>query len=369
MTTGERCDGKLSRTVREEDDGKGPAPTGTSPAPHFTREVVAEPDRSKDRHRAADRPHTKLKGPVRGKYFDCYVMIDIYSRMIVGAHVHHTETAQLAVDLMTEVFGVQGVPAVVHADRGTSMTSKSVATLLDHLQVTRSHSRPRVSNDNPFSEAWNKTLKYAPPFPERFTSCKQRGCSSTNSSTTTTTITGTPGSGWTPPRTSTTASPRPPPNGAPKHWPQPAHSTPPDSPPNTTRRSSTSPLPRGSTSPRRRTPQPRNQLPLTSTALTTSGPRNPIHLHTAGSLRRGSWAGLLGRQDRGVLGQRSARVVLGQPQSGVLQPAHLAHPRRRDARRRRLDQTDLQPPPTPLIAEHATPVRFEQLHRQTAEAV
>jgi len=113
---------------------------------------------------------TKLKGPIRGKYFDCYVMIDIYSRMIVGAHVHHTETAELAVDLMTEVFGVQGVPTVVHADRGTSMTSKSVAMLLDDLEVTRSHSRPRVSNDNPFSEAWNKTLKYAPVFPERFTS-------------------------------------------------------------------------------------------------------------------------------------------------------------------------------------------------------
>ncbi len=113
---------------------------------------------------------TKLAGPVRGKYFDCYVMIDIYSRMIVGAHVHHTETAELAVDLMTEVFGVQGVPKVVHADRGTSMTSKPVAMLLDDLEVTRSHSRPRVSNDNPFSEAWNKTLKYAPVFPERFSS-------------------------------------------------------------------------------------------------------------------------------------------------------------------------------------------------------
>ncbi len=60
---------------------------------------------------------TKLAGPVRGKYFDCYVMIDIYSPMIVGAHVHHTETALLAVDLMTEMFGVQGVPTVVHADR------------------------------------------------------------------------------------------------------------------------------------------------------------------------------------------------------------------------------------------------------------
>jgi putative transposase len=111
---------------------------------------------------------TKLAGPVKGQYFDCYVMIDIYSRMIVGAHVHHTETAELAKDLMTEVFGIQGVPNIVHADRGTSMTSKSVATLLDDLQVTRSHSRPRVSNDNPYSEAWNKTLKYAPVFPERF---------------------------------------------------------------------------------------------------------------------------------------------------------------------------------------------------------
>lgn len=113
---------------------------------------------------------TKLKGPVRGKYFDCYVMIDIYSRMIVGAHVHHTETAELAVDLMTEVFGIQGVPDVVHADRGTSMTSNSVAMLLDKLEVTRSHSRPRVSNDNPYSEAWNKTMKYAPVFPEQFRS-------------------------------------------------------------------------------------------------------------------------------------------------------------------------------------------------------
>jgi len=92
---------------------------------------------------------TKLAGPVKGQYFDCYVMIDIYSRYIVGAHVHNTEAAALAVDLMTEIFGVQGVPTVVHADRGTSMTSKPVATLLDDLGVTRSHSRPRVSNDNP----------------------------------------------------------------------------------------------------------------------------------------------------------------------------------------------------------------------------
>lgn len=113
---------------------------------------------------------TKLPGPVRGQYFDCYVMLDIYSRYIVGAHVHNTESGPLAVDMMTEVFNVHGVPQVVHADRGTSMTSKTVAALLADLEVTRSHSRPHVSNDNPYSEAWFKTLKYAPVFPERFSS-------------------------------------------------------------------------------------------------------------------------------------------------------------------------------------------------------
>ena len=113
---------------------------------------------------------TKLPGPIRGQYFDCYVMIDIYSRYIVGAHVHNCESGPLAVDMMTEVFNVHGVPHVVHADRGTSMTSKTVAALLADLEVTRSHSRPHVSNDNPYSEAWFKTLKYAPVFPERFTS-------------------------------------------------------------------------------------------------------------------------------------------------------------------------------------------------------
>jgi len=113
---------------------------------------------------------TKLAGPVKGQYFDCYVMIDIYSRFIVGAHVHNTESGPLAVQLMSEVFDVHGVPHVVHADRGTSMTSKTVAALLADLEITQSHSRPRVSNDNPYSEAWFKTLKYAPVFPERFTS-------------------------------------------------------------------------------------------------------------------------------------------------------------------------------------------------------
>jgi putative transposase len=111
---------------------------------------------------------TKLRGPVKGCYYDAYVMIDIYSRYIVGACVHLTETAILAEEMMRTVFAIHGTPHVVHADRGTSMTSKSVAALLTDLGVVRSHSRPRVSNDNPFSEAWFKTLKYAPVFPDRF---------------------------------------------------------------------------------------------------------------------------------------------------------------------------------------------------------
>ncbi|TFD69849.1 IS3 family transposase [Cryobacterium ruanii] len=111
---------------------------------------------------------TKLAGPVKGKYFDAYVMIDIYSPYIVAAYVHASESGELAVDMMKEIFGIHGVPQVVHADRGTSMTSKTVAALLSDLEVTKSHSRPRVSNDNPYSEAWFKTLKFSPTFPERF---------------------------------------------------------------------------------------------------------------------------------------------------------------------------------------------------------
>src|ERR1700716_3914192 len=100
-------------------------------------------------------------------------MIDIYSRFIVGVHVHAHESGVLAKELMEQVFAVHGVPQVVHADRGTSMTSKTVAALLADLQVTRSHPRPWVSNDNPYSESPFKTLKYGPKFPERFGSLNQ----------------------------------------------------------------------------------------------------------------------------------------------------------------------------------------------------
>jgi putative transposase len=111
---------------------------------------------------------TKLAGPVKGTYFDAYVMIDIYSRYLVGVEVHAHESGVLAKELMEQVFTVHGAPQIMHADRGTSMTSKTVAALLADLEVTRSHSRPRVSNDNPYSESLFKTLKYGPEFPERF---------------------------------------------------------------------------------------------------------------------------------------------------------------------------------------------------------
>jgi putative transposase len=109
---------------------------------------------------------TKLRGPLRGVWYDLYVMLDIFSRYVVGWMVAETETAELATAFIDDVIRTYGKPRVVHADRGTSMTSKSVAQLLVDLDVTRSHSRPQVSNDNAFSEAAFKTLKYCPAFPD-----------------------------------------------------------------------------------------------------------------------------------------------------------------------------------------------------------
>jgi putative transposase len=118
---------------------------------------------------------TKLKGPWRGVYYDLMVMLDIYSRKAVHWKLIPVETGQDAKEFMQEAFVANGgvTPEVVHADRGTSMTSKCVADLLDELKISRSHSRPKVSNDNPYSEANFKTLKYCPAFPERFDSFEQ----------------------------------------------------------------------------------------------------------------------------------------------------------------------------------------------------
>ena len=114
---------------------------------------------------------TKLLGPVKWTYVHLYVILDIFSRYVTGWLLAPRESATLAQRLIAETCAKQGIgpgPLFLHADRGTSMTSKPVALLLADLGVTRSHSRPQVSNDNPFSEAQVKTLKYRPDFPERF---------------------------------------------------------------------------------------------------------------------------------------------------------------------------------------------------------
>jgi putative transposase len=114
---------------------------------------------------------TKLAGPAKWTWYYLYVLLDIYSRYVVGWMVAHREAAALAERLLADTITAQGVePAqlAVHADRGTSMTSKPVAMLLADLGVTRSHSRPHVPDDNPYSESQFKTLKHHPSFPDRF---------------------------------------------------------------------------------------------------------------------------------------------------------------------------------------------------------
>ena len=114
---------------------------------------------------------TKLLGPAKWTYFYLYVILDIFSRYVVGWMVAPKESDTLAAKLIEETCARQGIDPgqlSLHADRGSSMTSKTVAFLLADLGVTKTHSRPHVSDDNPFSEAQFKTLKYRPDFPERF---------------------------------------------------------------------------------------------------------------------------------------------------------------------------------------------------------
>jgi len=114
---------------------------------------------------------TKLLGPAKWTYFYLYVLLDIFSRYVVGWMVAHRESATLAKKLIEESSKKQSIQPgqlTVHADRGSSMTSKPVALLLADLGITKTHSRPHVSNDNPYSEAQFKTLKYRPEFPDRF---------------------------------------------------------------------------------------------------------------------------------------------------------------------------------------------------------
>jgi putative transposase len=114
---------------------------------------------------------TKLLGPVKWTYFYLYVILDIFSRYVVGWMIAHGESSALAKRLIAETCEKQNVlpeQLTLHADRGPSMKSKPVALLLADLGITKSHSRPYVSDDNPYSESQFKTLKYRPGFPNRF---------------------------------------------------------------------------------------------------------------------------------------------------------------------------------------------------------
>jgi putative transposase len=119
---------------------------------------------------------SKLKGPAKWTYFYLYVILDVFSRYAVGWTVQHRENAQLAKALIAQAAEQQQITRgqlTVHADRGSSMTSKPVAFLLADLGVLRSHNRPYTSTDNPYSEAHFKTLKYRPEFPDHFENIEQ----------------------------------------------------------------------------------------------------------------------------------------------------------------------------------------------------
>lgn len=162
---------------------------------------VRESTRRRDRPRSNDyrkpellarRPNelwswdiTKLKGPATWTYFYLYVIIDVFSRYVVGWMLATHESAELAEALIAETCAREGIEPgqlTVHADRGSAMRSKEVTQLLVDLGIEKSHSRPYVSNDNPFSEAQFKTVKYHPDTPERFGSLEDgrswaQGCS------------------------------------------------------------------------------------------------------------------------------------------------------------------------------------------------
>jgi putative transposase len=114
---------------------------------------------------------TKLRGPAKWTYYHLYVILDVFSRYVVGWMIAHRESSELARRLIEHSCRSQNIASgqlTVHADRGSSMKSKPVALLLADLGVTKTHSRPHVSDDNPYSESQFRTLKYRPGFPDRF---------------------------------------------------------------------------------------------------------------------------------------------------------------------------------------------------------
>jgi putative transposase len=161
---------RLLRARGETNGGQDRRRHATHPA-HVKPELVAS-----EPNRVWSWDITKLRGPVKWTYYYLYVILDIYSRYVVGWMVASRESGVLAERLFAETIRKQGISRdqlTIHADRGSSMMSKPVAFLLADLGVTKSHSRPHVSNDNPYSESQYRTLKYRPDFPDRFTSIEE----------------------------------------------------------------------------------------------------------------------------------------------------------------------------------------------------
>src|SRR5690625_485816 len=119
---------------------------------------------------------TKLLGPAKWTYYYLYVILDVYSRYVVGWTLQYQESAAVAKELIAQATAQQKIGAgelTIHAGRGSSMTSKPVAFMLADLGITKTHTRPYTSSDNPYSEAQFKTLKYRPDFPDRFRSIEE----------------------------------------------------------------------------------------------------------------------------------------------------------------------------------------------------
>lgn len=116
---------------------------------------------------------TDLRSPWRGVAFKAYSIIDIFSRKLVGCRVEEREVDDLAVEMFEDAFGRHGIPDAVHADSGPAMRSSALKDLLHDLDITETHNRPRVSNDNPFSESEFRTMKYRPSYPGTFENLDQ----------------------------------------------------------------------------------------------------------------------------------------------------------------------------------------------------
>jgi len=155
----------MYRVLREHDEVHERRRQGTHPPAKKPELLASEPND------VWSWDITKLLGPEKWTYYYLYVIIDIFSRYVPGWMLARTENGKLAEALLADTFAKQNIghgQLNVHADNGGPMIAKPVAFLLADLGVTKSHSRPHVSNDNPFSESQFRTMKYRPEFPKRF---------------------------------------------------------------------------------------------------------------------------------------------------------------------------------------------------------